>query len=496
MNNFINDEHDMNESSFDAVMKKYQEVHMDPAEKREVFMQTMLVIEKLEAVSLAHGDLNKAMRPTSVPADKGFGRGASAWFSYIKRREFVPALLTAIVFLFTGGASVLAEQSLPGDSLYAIKVNVNEPIREFTTVGGEAKAKLAIETTERRLQEATVLSAQGKLDESNKQILQAQFTRNASQVHNQVASLVSANNLDAAEEVLNTFGNTLSAHSLILGTLAGESVDGDASSTPNGPNTVAATGDASSTAPGVVTIDPATAVTVSLDNAAGLGFAPLTTIDVIGSASTGTASPTPTSTPMSNSAGTPTTTPAANANAQNSATPTAAVAPSTVNSLLQAVRAEIDSTKNVRIGIEAQTNATIAKSTTVENSANSKVVIESMIQGIKFNIDDIRSELDAHKFDPKAFVYAPNTIAFAKQRMDDASSTIEQMNVLIKSESYAEAIKKGRAASRNLSEVLVVLKIEKTTKGSLDGKVNLTSLIQSNAANIDAANGTTVAPAK
>ncbi len=479
MNNFINDEHNMNESSFDAVMKKYQEVHMDPAEKREVFMQTMLVIEKLEAVSLAHGDLNKAMRPTSTTVDRGFGRVASAWFSYIKRRQFVPALLTAIVFLFTGGASVLAEQSLPGDSLYAIKVNVNEPIREFTTVGGEAKAKLAIETTERRLQEATVLSAQGKLDESNKQILQAQFTRNASQVHNQVASLVSDNHLDAAEEVLNTFGNTLSAHSLILGTLAGEPVDGDASSTPAGSNTIAATGDASSTAPGVMTIDPATAVTVSLDNAAGLGFAPLTTIDVTGAASTGTASPTPTSTPTSTPA-----TPTANA------TPTA---PSTVNSLLQAVKAEIDTTKNVRIGIEAQTNATIAKSTTIENSANSKVVIESMIQGIKFNIEDIRSELDAHKFDPKSFVYAPNTIAFAKARMEDASSTIEQMNVLIKSESYAEAIKKGRATSRSLSEVLVVLKIEKTTKGSLDGKVNLTSLIQNNA---DASNGTTVAPAK
>lgn len=463
----------MSESSFDAVMKKYQNVRMDPAEKREVFKQTMLVIEKIEAVSLAHGDLHKAIRPTSafvedenlIPLSaaashasgnghggngrnnngKGFGRVASAWFSYIKKRQFVPALMTAIVFLFTGGASVLAERALPGDSLYAIKVNVNEPIREFTTVGGEAKAKLAVETTERRLQEATVLSAQGKLDESNKQILQAQFTRNASQVHNQVASLVSDNHLDAAEEVLNTFGNTLSAHSLILGTLAGVPTDG-ATNTPA--TALGSNDDASSTAPSDVSaIDPAAAVTSP-------NLTPIPSID------TENATPTPTSTPTT------------------SATPAAPTAP--VNSLLKVVKAELDTTQTVRTGIEAQSNATIAK-TGDENAAttaNTKAVIESMIQGIRFSIDDIRSELDAHKFDAKAFVYAPNTVTFAKQRIEDASSTIEQMTTLSKAGSYADAIKKGRATSRSLSEVLVILKIEKSTKGSLDGKINVTSLIQ------------------
>lgn len=483
MNNFINDEQNMSESSFDAVMKRYQDIRMDPAEKREVFKQTMLVIEKIEAVSLAHSDLHKAMRPTSEFAEdeslsvfagmagangqqgnargnrKGFQKAASAWFSYVKKRQFVPALMTAIVFLFTGGASVLAEQSLPGDSLYAIKVNVNEPIREFTTVGGEAKAKLAVETTERRLQEATVLSAQGKLDESNKQILQAQFTRNASQVRNQVASLVSGNHLDAAEEVMNTFGNTLSAYSLTLGTLAGVSAD-DATNTPT--TTPAVTGDASSTPASFDIIDPAAGF---LPSNLPENLIPIVTGDAI------------------NGTPTPTSTPAANATPSAATSANAAVSKNPTNSLLEAVKAELDNAQTARIGIEAQTNASIAKSAdegsaNSANTASAKAVVDSMIQGIRFSMDDIRSELEASKFDSKAFVYAPNTVSFAKQRLDDASSTIEQMTTLSKAGSYVDAIKKGRMTARSLSEMLVVLKIEKNTKGSLDGKINVTSLIQ------------------
>ncbi len=460
-----NDEQNMSESHFGAVMKRYQNVRMNPEEKREVFKQTMLVIEKIEAVSLAHGDLHKAMRPTSAfvedeslilggvaavgnreivgSGQKGIKRVASIWLSYVKQKQFMPALLTAFVFLFTGGASVLAERSLPGDSLYSFKVNINEPIREFAAVGTEAKANVAVEATERRLQEAAALSAKGKLDESNTKILASQFSKNATQVRNQVGSLSAANDELAAAEISDKFAITLQAHSKILGTLAA----GDAGSAG-----IAAT------------------MTPS-------GSASSTLVDLVA---------VPTVTPTSTDPITPTSTLAVIVTASPSSTPPVGpvagsvikATPAPVNSLLQAVKAELDTTKTARDGIDAQTNATVANTAADQPSQATKAVIDSMIQGIRFSMTDISSELDAQKFDPKAFAYAPNTIEFAKKRMDNASGTIAMMNDLVKANSYAEAIKKGRALSRSLSEVLVVLKIEKSTKGTLDGKLNVTSLIQ------------------
>jgi hypothetical protein len=451
-----NDEENMNESHFDAVMKRYQDVHMNPEEKREVFKQTMLVIEKIEAVSLAHSDLHKAIRPTSAFVEdeslivghdgttyrsiqnahnhKGLKRVASVWISYIKQRQFIPALLTAVVFLFTGGASVLAERSLPGDSLYGVKINVNESIREFATVGTEAKAKLAVEATGRRLQEAAVLSASGKLDESNKKILQDQFSKNVSQVRNQVASLSASNEDLAAAEISETLEITLGAYSKTLDTLAG--------------------GDATSTVPQIIDINVVTPTSTDPTTIDGAG-SPITPINSAPITVIVVASPTAPTTIMS-----------------------AAAAPSTaVNSLLQAVRAELDTAKTARLGIEAEANAAIALRDD-QPSTTTKAIIDSMIQGIRFTLSDINAELDAHKFDPKAFVYAPTTIEFAKKRAGDATSTVEEMISLSKNNSYAEAIKKGRATSRSLSEVLVILKIEKSTKGTLDSRVNITSLIQ------------------
>ncbi len=444
-----NDEQSMSESHFDAVMKKYQSVRMNPEEKREVFKQTMLVIEKIEAVSLAHGDLNKAMRPTSAfvedesllsfgaasgraaRSQKGVKGIASAWISYIQQRQFVPALLTAAVFLFTGGASVLAERALPGDSLYPFKVNVNESIRELAAVSTEAKAKLAVEATERRLQEAALLSAEGRLDESNKKIIQDQFSKNATQVRNQVASLFASNDELAAAEISENFEITLGAHSKILDTLAG---NGQAAA----PSDALALGQASSSAPVATSSDAASAPAIAAaKSAAGIATLPITASSI--SASAASAGP--------------------------------------VDSLLLAVQAEIDTTKTARIGLEAQANATIAKSSD-QASTTTKAVIDSMAQGIRFTMSDIATEIDAHKFDPKAFSYAADTVEFARKRLENASSSIEEMISLSKEGSYAEAVKKGRATSRMLSEVLVVLKIEKTTKGSLDGKVNVTSLVR------------------
>ncbi len=82
-----------------------------------------------------------------------------SWITY-HTRPVMAASLVAIVAL--SGVSYAAEDALPGDSLYAIKVNVNEEARLLFAFSDEASAKWEIRRAERRLEEAITLARNSK----------------------------------------------------------------------------------------------------------------------------------------------------------------------------------------------------------------------------------------------------------------------------------------------------------------------------------------------
>lgn len=120
--------------------------------------------------------------------------------------------------------------------MYLLKVNVNEQVKGVVAVTPEAKARLAVETTERRLQEAVILSSQGKLTDARKQIIQGQLSKNATDVKNSVADLVASDNISVAQEVAINFEASLKTHELILETLTKNAEDAK-----NGTSTLAFT---------------------------------------------------------------------------------------------------------------------------------------------------------------------------------------------------------------------------------------------------------------
>jgi hypothetical protein len=208
---------------------------MSADDKSEVFKRISLVVDKIEAVS---SEFHKApvLSPFSnnksiSDAGRFGGRFASNILIYFKQRKFVPSLVVVLLLTVTGGISAFAEDSLPGDYLYLLKVNVNEQVKGVVAVTPEAKARLAVETTERRLQEAVILSSQGKLTDEKKQIIQGQLSKNATDVKNSVADLVASNNISAAQEVSTNFEASLKTHELILATLTKNAEDADVSTT-------------------------------------------------------------------------------------------------------------------------------------------------------------------------------------------------------------------------------------------------------------------------
>jgi len=182
-----------------------QNIRMSASEKTDVLNRALSAIESIEAT---HNEVLHVK-----PIHSTF---MSAWTSYIQERKFVPTLVMASLLLVTGGTSLFAENSLPGDYLYSLKVNINEKIQGLAAITPEAKAKFALEVTDRRLKEVALLSTQGKLDDSTRIIIQNELTKQAGQVQNQVASLVAVQNVKAAQEVATNYESSLKVHELIL----------------------------------------------------------------------------------------------------------------------------------------------------------------------------------------------------------------------------------------------------------------------------------------
>lgn len=83
--------------------------------------------------------------------------------------SFVSRTLAAgmlILVLAGGGGSVLAHSALPGDTLYVVKLTVNEPLERSFAATPEAKAVVDIKHAEERLAEVELLAAEGTADET------------------------------------------------------------------------------------------------------------------------------------------------------------------------------------------------------------------------------------------------------------------------------------------------------------------------------------------
>ncbi|MBU3668835.1 MAG: hypothetical protein FGM57_02625 [Candidatus Taylorbacteria bacterium] len=215
---------------FQNLIEDLQSVKMTRDEKADLKARVLMSINAAESVLESDSQAPVSVKSVYHGAQEIQKVVARNWYSYFAEKKFVPAFAVLLVLVSTGGISIAAEKALPGDMLYSLKVNVNEEVRGLVAVTPEAKAKFALEVTDRRLKEAALLSTSGRLDAKATGIIQKQITRQASQVKNQVASLVSTNNLKSAQEIALNFESALRTHEFILQKL---SADDKSTTTPS-----------------------------------------------------------------------------------------------------------------------------------------------------------------------------------------------------------------------------------------------------------------------
>ncbi len=130
------------------------------------------------------------------------------------------ALVLALIALITlsGSASYAAEGALPGDALYGIKVAINEELRAAFVWNPEARATLAFERAERRLEEAATLLKAGKLTPELLVTIASNFEMQAEQATKDVDALNKTHSASAIT-IASKFETRVSAHSTLLGTM-------------------------------------------------------------------------------------------------------------------------------------------------------------------------------------------------------------------------------------------------------------------------------------
>lgn len=136
----------------------------------------------------------------------------------LNTKPMIATLIAAVLVAFGGGTAAAAENTLPGDWLYSMKVKVNEEVRSALSLTSEAKVAWDARRAERRLEEVEKLSEQGKLTTSTAQMLANKFKKFSEKTEARLQKLQDNGKLSAeqVDRLKENFEVALEAHNTVL----------------------------------------------------------------------------------------------------------------------------------------------------------------------------------------------------------------------------------------------------------------------------------------
>jgi predicted aconitase with swiveling domain len=126
-------------------------------------------------------------------------------------RQAVAFVVVFALVLTSTGTSFAAESALPGEALYGIKVNVNEEIKSLVAFSADAKARVGVERTTKRLKEAEELSKQGKLTPEAQVIIKKNIKSHGDDIKKSLKVLASTNSTTTAQEVVTSLKESVAS---------------------------------------------------------------------------------------------------------------------------------------------------------------------------------------------------------------------------------------------------------------------------------------------
>jgi len=198
----------MNDERFNILISEARKVTLTEKEKGVLFQQLNDYLDYAPLPSFA------------LPNVRGrFSRFLNSMFS----KRLFPAIATLLIIL-AGSTSVAAENSLPGDLLYGVKVGVNERLSSTLSIGIKSKAQNKVAMVSTRLEEAEKLAVREKLTPRAQAQLETNFDKNINEVTKSIATLVTKGDFASAAEISSELESSLNSHYAVLVQLSGENV--------------------------------------------------------------------------------------------------------------------------------------------------------------------------------------------------------------------------------------------------------------------------------
>jgi len=178
-------------------------VRLDSAEQRELRER---VLSYMEYHPLSAGV--RATQREQIVSNESFVR-LQIPFAGMFRTSMVVAVLAVLVVPF------IAERSVPGDALYAVKVQFNEEVRSTLTFDSYQKVEWETERLNRRIAEARLLASEGRLTDQVEQEVAEAVRVHAENAKREI-EVLRAEDADDAEIATIALNTTLEVQSAAL----------------------------------------------------------------------------------------------------------------------------------------------------------------------------------------------------------------------------------------------------------------------------------------
>ncbi len=158
--------------------------------------------------------------PFSVRMSDALARYASAFdTSSLSHMRLAPAALS--LFLIVGvGTTYAAEQALPGEALYGVKIHINESVLGSFAISHAAQADWNTELVTRRLEEAETLFAEDRLTPVARSQIESQIILTGAKFDESVSELAKTEGETAVAAAQSNLEASLSGHVQVLTALA------------------------------------------------------------------------------------------------------------------------------------------------------------------------------------------------------------------------------------------------------------------------------------
>ncbi len=202
--------------------KKLNTHEKEKEQKAVTFLNTLrhVTLTKTEAQNMRERLISYSNLHDSIQEQAPVSIFSYFSFSHVTMsRPLIAAGLVVVLLVGSTGVSYAAENALPGEPLYAVKVSVVEPIQTALITEPVAKAQWQSELASRRLTEASALAVQNKLATSTQEYLAQSVEQHVALAQEGASELSSSGNDTGALTVQSDLEAKLTAHANLLSAL-------------------------------------------------------------------------------------------------------------------------------------------------------------------------------------------------------------------------------------------------------------------------------------